>query len=220
MMGKNHIVCTSAMTATLLSVHHSLYKMRSGITLNFWGISTHNLQFLQTLDDKIWKFTGLNDNITSISSSFILIAFFALIIFGTLCTDCDKSNSIMGRIIHIPVEHRTWLHAIWIPILSGFAGVSFYPAMWFAFGWFLHEFMDSFSREGNSYLYPFVGYNEYGQAKVKKGIHNFKFYYSGKKSETVFTACVVIICVLLSLFFLLSPYYHIDITGEGFGVLK
>lgn len=219
MTWKNHIICTSAMTTTILSVHNSLYKMEYNIASNFWGISTNKLKFLQNFDIKIWKFTGLGDNIATVSFHTIII-FFVFILFGTLCTDCDSENSAMGRIIHISVEHRTWLHAIWIPLLCGFAGISFHPAMWFSFGWFLHEFMDSFSAEGNAYLYPFVGYNRYGQAKIKKGIHNFKLYHYGKKSETVFTICVVLICILISLLFILSPYYYVDITGEGFGVLK
>jgi hypothetical protein len=220
MMGKSHIVCTSAMAATILCVHDSLYKIRIGMNSNFWGLSANKLSLLQNIDEHIWKFTGLNDNILSVASAYKILLFFVFVIFGTLCTDCDSEKSIIGRILHIPVEHHTWLHAIWIPALCAFAGLAFSPAMWFALGWFLHEFMDSFSRCGNSYLYPFVGYNKYGNAKSKKGIHNFKFYYVGKKSETIFVVCVVLTCIFLCLLFILAPNYHIDITGEGFGVLK
>jgi hypothetical protein len=194
--------------------------MRIGANSNFWGLPANKLSLLQNLDEHIWKFTGLNDNILSVASTYKIVLFFAFVIFGTLCTDCDSEKSIMGRILHIPVEHHTWLHAIWIPALCAFAGLVFRPAMWFAFGWFLHEFMDSFSRRGNSYLYPIVGYNTYGNAKTKKGVHNFKLYYTGKTSEKIFVACVVLICVFLCLLFILAPNYHIDITGEGFGALK
>lgn len=220
MIGQNHIVCTSAMIGSALCIHNSIYNMRSGVVSNFWGLHVSKLDWLQKLDKVIWQCLGLPDNIKRASALPILGLFLLIVLFGTLCTDCDKEDSIMGKIIHVPVEHRTWLHAIWIPALCFFAGLAFKPAVWFALGWFLHEFMDSFSKMGNSYLYPIVGYRKYGEARVKKGIHNFKLYYAGRQSETIFMLCVVVFCILLSVFFIRSPYHYIDMVGEGFGVLK
>lgn len=220
MMGRNHIVCTSSMIGTMLCIHNSIHKMQIGVVSNFWGLHSSKLVWIQKFDNIIWQHLGLPNNITNISALPTICLFTLVILFGTLCTDCDNKNSIMGKLIYIPVEHRTWLHAIWIPALCFFAGLVFKPAMWFALGWFLHEFMDSFSKAGNAYLYPIVGYNNYGEAKVKKGVHNFKLYYAGKQSETVFVVCVVVICLLLSILFIRSPYHYIDIVGEGFGVLK
>lgn len=218
MMGKNHIVCTTAMVISLSCVHNTLYNIGVGLTSNFWGLQADKLHFLSYIDSKLWSFIGIGGALPILSPMFIV--FLALVIFGTLCTDCDSKSSIIGHIVHIPVEHRTWLHAIWIPMVCLVFGYRFKILAWFGFGWLLHEFMDSFSAAGNAYLYPIVGYNKYGQAKIKKGIHNFKLYHTKKTSETIFTICVVAICVAVGLVFVLSPYFHIDIIGRGFGVLE
>lgn len=203
MMGHNHIICTSSMLVAFTSIHIACDKIHSGLINDFLGIDAQKLSVVCDIDYKIWSTFGLN-SVNLISPSFVLFVLF--VIFGTLCTDCDSKNSIMGRIIHIPVEHRTWLHAIWIPLLCYFAGYYSHQAMWFAFGWFLHEFMDSFSACGNSYLYPIVGYRKYGKAKVKKGIHNFKLYHAGEKSETIFVIFVVAICIFISFIALKNSY--------------
>lgn len=212
MMGRNHILCTCSMVAAMSTIHSSCLQMRSGAVDNFWGLNPQKLSFLNKIDSTLWSFLGFNSGFDSKFAIFVLF-----VVIGTLFTDCDSKTSILGRIIYIPVEHRTWLHAIWIPLLCAFAGLRFAPAGWFALGWFLHEFMDSFSREGNAYLYPITKYNKYGSAKVKKGIHNFKLYRTNSRSETIFVIFVIAICIVVGVFFLASPYFKIDITGSGYG---
>ena len=40
-----------------------------------------------------------------------------LLWIGMMFPDCDHPNSRIGRVFHIPVAHRTWTHAIWIPAM-------------------------------------------------------------------------------------------------------
>jgi membrane-bound metal-dependent hydrolase YbcI (DUF457 family) len=200
MMGKNHIICTLSMVSTILVSHDFIYKMSP----------TSDLDWLQNLNTIVWSKIGLPDDVFMFPNFIRLVPFILFVLFGTLFTDCDSKKSILGKIIYIPIKHRRWLHAIWIPALCFFAGLSFAPSMWFSIGWFLHEFMDSFSYAGNSYLYPIVGYNEYGDAFVKKGIHNFKLYRTGERSETIFVVCVVFLCVLLDFLLIYASFYDIN----------
>ena len=41
---------------------------------------------------------------------FTIPACLAAYFLGTLLPDIDNPNSLLGRIIHVPVEHRTWFH--------------------------------------------------------------------------------------------------------------
>ena len=222
MIGKHHILCTTAIVSTAGAIHISCMNMINGTSDTFYGLGLDKLEIIRNIDSKVWSFLdiGFDFNFSNLSIKMIIsiISFFIFVLIGTLCADCDSKTSIMGKILYIPVEHRTWLHAIWIPLLCTIGGLSFKPAIWFALGWFLHEFMDAFSYEGNSYLYPIVGYYRYGEAKVKKGVHNFKMYRAGKTSERVFVFAVITLCICISSAFLASPYFHIDIVGKGIGI--
>lgn len=219
MNGKNHIICTNAMAISSFFVHHTCSNILSGKVTCFWGIEIDFLKPVLIIDKYIWDAIGFSNINISLLILFKLALFLIVVTFGTLFTDCDSEKSIMGRYIHIPVEHRTWLHAIYIPLIFCLIGISnslLYFVLWFGLGWFLHEFMDSFSYCGNAYLYPFISYRKYGHAKVKKGVHLFKLYRTNEPSENYFVTFVVFMCLLIALLFLFSPRF--DIIGDGVGL--
>lgn len=119
---------------------------------------------------------------------------------GTLLPDIDSEHSMLGRHIHLPMEHRTWTHAVWLPLIFIVAGFAFPPLWWAALGYVLHLFWDSLSRGGVCWFYPISRYVSYsGGAKVKRG-HWLKLYSVGGVSEYILTAIIAaagIICVYL-----------------------
>ena len=219
MLGRNHFICASSILFTMTTTHIVFDRVRTGIIDNFWGLNPKYLSFFQTIDSKIWSFLGFTDDFSS-SLPLLFLLSFVCALFGTLCTDCDSKSSIIGRYVYVPVGHRTWTHAIYVPLFCFIVGQSIVPIAWFGLGWLIHEIMDAFSYEGNAFLYPFVGYNKFGQAKVKKGIHICKFYRCGKTSEKIFVSIVIAICILVCLLFLAAPHFYIDIIGEGYGILS
>ena len=123
-----------------------------------------------------------------------LVAYF----IGVLLPDVDNPNSMLGRFIHIPVEHRTWLHAIYIYLIPAVLGWFVHPAFsWLFFGVLVHLFWDSFSAAGNCWFYKlFSDYRNYpGGAKVKKG-HKLKLYHTGEWTEYALLFCIVTITVI------------------------
>lgn len=130
--------------------------------------------------------------VTILSVPLYLMMYF----LGALLPDIDNPNSMLGRIIHIPVGHRKWLHAIYLYLIFAVLGW-FYPAFaWLFFGVFVHLFWDSFSAMGNCWFYKlFSDYREYPSgAKVKKG-HKLKLYYAGEWSEYVLLFIIVVFTV-------------------------
>lgn len=119
---------------------------------------------------------------------------------GCLLPDCDCEKSTIGRIIYIPVKHRTWTHTVWclVPlILMGFAVSCFF---WLAYGYLLHLFFDSLSKRGVCWFYPISQYKTWSNgAQVKKN-HKFYLYRTGKTSEMVTLTCIVIIGTVMSIY--------------------
>lgn len=114
---------------------------------------------------------------------------------GTLLPDIDSERSLLGRCIHLPIEHRTWTHAIWFPLVLVVAGFAFPPLWWAALGYVLHLFWDSLSRGGVCWFYPFSRYVKYGSgAKVKRN-HKLKVYAVGEASEYILTGVLVVVAI-------------------------
>lgn len=102
----------------------------------------------------------------------------ALFLLGSILPDADHPYSPIGKVIHIPVGHRTWMHAIYLPAILMAVGLYAKWTFWLGSGYFLHLFWDSFSRSGVHWLYP------------RKGKHRLKAYYTGKASEYVFLTLI------------------------------
>lgn len=123
----------------------------------------------------------------------------ALFLFGSLIPDIDTPYSSLGRIIHIPVEHRTWTHAIWWPVLFCIAGIWFRLLFWFGLGIFFHDFWDAFSASGLHWFYP-----------IKNKHHKLKLYYTGKPSEYV----------TVGVFWTLAVIYTIFVAEMVYGIFQ
>lgn len=122
-----------------------------------------------------------------------------LYIFGTVLPDIDTPYSMVGRHVHLPFKHRTWTHALWFPIVFCVAGIFFKPLFWLGIGMVVHDFWDALSISGIHWFYPFR----------KDKPHKIKLYHTGKTSEYVTDAVVIIIavaCVLLSIWLVYHPF--------------
>lgn len=188
MLGKNHIISN---TCTLL-------LMASGVMVGRQLDATTILnQWIVTVTTGIYNFIVEPQYLPALVVIPLSIIFFY---FGTLLPDIDSETSILGRYIHVPIEHRTWTHTLWIVIIFVFIGLTFRPILWLAVGYLLHLFWDNLSVGGVCFLYPMVGYRTYGRgAKIKKG-HILKVYRVGSASEYV----VITVLIMTTLFTL----YH------------
>ena len=108
-----------------------------------------------------------------------------MFIFGTLLPDCDMEKSIMGRMLYVPVQHRTWTHTFWCVMIFTVMGFAASCFLWLAYGYTLHIFYDSLSKGGICWFYPISKYNKKTSgAQVKKN-HKIYLYRTGKTSETI-----------------------------------
>ena len=166
MTGKSHLATGACALAQVYAVNQYL--------------DAHTLPVLSPL----WEGAGLSSGLSLISAA----AFF----LGTLFPDADTKASILGRFLHIPVRHRTWLHAAYLYL--GFLALGFfYPIFgWFTFGAFVHLFWDSFSPMGICWFYKILSdYREYpGGARVKKGFH-ITLYRTGEWTEYAVVFAVI-----------------------------
>ena len=91
----------------------------------------------------------------------------AATLLGSVLPDIDTPESMIGRHVYIPIEHRTLTHAIWIPlILFGLAvlwwgSFSGFVAFGLSLGWFSHIAVDGLSTGGVAYLWPMTDYIRY-----------------------------------------------------------
>ncbi len=94
---------------------------------------------------------------------------------GAILPDIDYPYSPIGKVIHLPFEHRTWTHAIWIPAILCIAGIFIRPLFYLGLGMLLHDFWDCFSASGIHWFYP-----------IKNKHHFLTLYKSSHFSEYVF----------------------------------
>lgn len=125
-----------------------------------------------------------------------------LFYFGTLLPDCDSKNSMLGKIMHIPVEHRTITHAVWIPIGLFVLSIMYRPLLCLVLGYMLHLLWDNLSKCGVCYFWPVSKYKYFGNsgAKIKKK-HIFYLYRTCSSSEYVLLSILVMITIILICFY-------------------
>ena len=128
------------------------------------------------------------------SSYFIPCVGIAFII-GSLLPDIDHPNSEIGKFIHLPIKHRTWTHAIYIPVILFLLSIKYKILFWLGLGYFGHLFWDSFSSKGNNWLYP-----------IKNKFH-LKLYSTGNTSETIVTIFNFIFTIFLTIFIIYKKFY-------------
>lgn len=141
-----------------------------------------------------------------------------LFFLGVLLPDIDSQGSILGKIIYIPIRHRTWTHTIWVVFL--FLGLSFlWPGFfWIAAGVVCHLIIDSVSNQGVCWFYPISKYRYYpGGAAVKKK-HVLKFYRTGSKMESVVCGIYVVLGILI--FFAVALYSWYTLGAFDLGLFE
>ena len=184
MTGKSHLVANSC--SALLAYDGIKYLQHN--PFSFFNITSDSI--LTPVVSFLSAGKGFN-NIVFWGLAFVL--FF----LGTLLPDCDNDKSLLGRFIYIPVEHRTWTHTLWVVIPIFVMSIWWRVLFYLGAGYLLHLFWDSLSSCGVAYMYPITKYKSYGKAKVKKG-HIFKLYKTGKASEYVVLAFLVILTIVVA----------------------
>lgn len=128
----------------------------------------------------------------------ILAISVGLFLLGTLLPDIDSKTSMLGRLVHIPVGHRTWTHTIWVCALLFLPCIWQKIFIWLFLGYVLHLFWDSFSKAGVCWFYPISQYRSYGNAKVKR-LHILRLYRTGNTSEFVIVAMLIVVTILITI---------------------
>jgi len=186
MRGTNHILTGLASAVTL----DTYLKVIAKIT---------NIDMYERVHDYFawYKHFGITNDIEQTCVTVLAVILnCVLFLIGCLLPDIDQEKSTMGKIIHLPVKHRTWTHTIWAVALL--AAISYFlPCVTFlTFGYTLHIFFDSLSKGGICWFYPLSQYKTWTSgAQVKKN-HKFYLYRTGETSETLLTAIIVFIGAL------------------------
>lgn len=185
MMGRNHVIVGAC------ALEHAYVANEL--------ISRVDLASLNTVQNFVLGYLGIAHLASGTTSAPLYITilsvplYLVLFFIGTLFPDIDNPKSKLGRYIHLPFKHRTWIHAIYLYLIFAVLGWFYHAFAWLFFGVFVHLFWDSFSAMGNCWFYKLLSdYREYpGGAKVKKG-HKLKLYYAGEWSEYVLVFIIVV----------------------------
>ncbi len=140
---------------------------------------------------------------TSDERTIILASGMTLLYYlGTLLPDIDLQGSTITRLLHfhLPITHRTWTHAIWIPLLIFIASLKIPVLLGLTLGYMAHLICDAFSSQGICFLYPFTQYiHFYNGAKIKN--HHYIRLYDSQVPSTgwIMAAIILVIGVTLTL---------------------
>lgn len=180
MMGKSHLIT-------------GVCALEHAYAASVFIDRTNNPVFVEA-QCRIQAYLGLAD-LAALSKA-ALPLYIAAYLLGTILPDIDNPNSLLGRIVHVPVKHRRWFHAIYfyLPLLP--LGVMYPVFGWLFLGVFVHLFWDSFSAMGNCWFYKLLSdYKEYPSgAQIKKG-HYLKLYHAGAWSEYLLLFVIVAVTV-------------------------
>lgn len=197
MLIRNHVKCTVCTDIAMLAFHE--------------GCRIKSIPFFKYLPDDIihriihcdslfWKHLGIH------GTHFVpaAIAFVLFSAFGSMCPDYDHKCAFLKK--------RTWLHAVYIPLLCFYGGIFVSPLSWFGMGWLFHLIADAPSTCGDAFLYPITGYRKYPNGGVIKRGHKIKLYATGsgifkdvKKGKALMTERTFVFLVMTLL--LLSSVY-------------
>lgn len=182
MNGTNH-VCANVCTVTLVT-----------------SCITYSEKFTPTLInayDSVFNYI-FDGDLSPVNVGAIILLF----ILGSLLPDIDSPESLVGRFIYLPFEHRTWTHTIWVVLILGLASIKYRLLAIVCLAYFLHLCFDSLSKCGVCWIYPISKYRKYGShAKVKEG-HKLHLYGSRNHGEYIIVgvlATLTIVCCILDL---------------------
>jgi membrane-bound metal-dependent hydrolase YbcI (DUF457 family) len=134
--------------------------------------------------------------VTSQGASFLAVA---LIMLGVVLPDCDYKGSLISHLFYLPIEHRTWTHALWFPLVVALVAVLLPPVrilVWLSVGYVVHLAFDACGACGICWFYPYPGYHVYESgARVKRGNH-LRLY--GSDKNDVGRISLIVLCVVLT----------------------
>lgn len=211
MMGKNHVLCSLFAVAGCASVCGAVIPTNR----------PNGMEQMILLKDVVSFFipkTALQD-IPHILAC--IAGLFTALAVGSIFPDIDNKKSTLGKIVHIPLGHRTWTHCIaFLALLSPLLFLEGYSngfTRMFWVGCFFHIFFDSFSAGGVCWGYPFQRYREYnGGARVAKG-HYIKMYHTAGISESWFVWLVLLSNIICIVYFgvMSDGIYNLKETVQG-----
>lgn len=194
MIGRNHLITNTGSVAILTT------GVLVGRELD---PSTKFVEYIRPVSEFIYS-TMITPKVLPF---FIFVAVSVLFFYlGTLLPDIDSEKSLLGRYFHLPIEHRTWTHAIWLPLIFIGLGSFFSPFYWLSLGYLLHLFWDNLSVGGVCFFYPISNYRRYGGGAKVKRKHILRLYGVGSPVETI----IVILVVLLSIFTVYKGYLFLS----------
>lgn len=189
MMGKNHVVVNTALTIAGTSCCAALAMS------SYDALSRMNKVFLSVGYPEVLSL-NLDHGFLGSFPIYLLVAFFMLWL-GSLMPDIDSKDSLFGRYLHLPFQHRTWTHSIWALILPSI-GAFYVPVLrFFVIGYILHIALDGVSQAGVCFWYPFKKYRKYPNGAFVARGHFIKLYRAGDKSETWLMCTIVLLCAVI-----------------------
>lgn len=209
MLGRSHMFVTGSIMTGSLVGSYSVYTMSQtyqpedynfAIQAVFPILFKLNDLFAESLKIDWSKISEIPTEVNTflgfpmpiwLTTTLYLASIILLASIASLLPDIDSPTSILGR--HVKwfssvVPHRTYTHTIWAILLILIPAIM-YNITWLTiigYGYFLHVWEDSYSKQGIAWIYPITQYRIYPNGAVVK--HGFKpiFYYrTGKGSEYV-----------------------------------
>jgi len=121
------------------------------------------------------------------------ILFFLLLFIGAGFPDVDHKKSKFGRNLFSRTatffsKHRKIFHSLFFGIIAAYLAYTFDNdfGLGFLLGFFSHILLDSFTKEGINFLYPFGKFAINGFVRTGGKIETFLFYFLVAADITVF----------------------------------
>lgn len=194
MTGKGHMIAGTS----LVVINDSLIRLLSNqiAKLSFVPKSFSLFECYRHIITRVWvpaSVTGtwMEKSIIAVSIALYIVMFW----IGCLLPDIDHPHSTFGQTFHIPIQHRTWTHTIWVVAALAIPAIWIPIFFWLVYAYFLHLCVDAFSRGGVCFFYPISTYLDYPSGAHVKKKHFFKVYRPGQLSEKV--VCVILIIFAL-----------------------
>ena len=182
MKGINHIV-TGVSTAVIVDTTLRAVSYETG-----FDIYNSICQFTE------WQLVSETTSQTEqvLFTALVYLINVVLFVIGCLLPDMDQENSLFGRMLYVPVTHRTWTHTVWFITLFAIPAIFARCFIWTVYGCILHIFYDSLSKGGICWFYPISKYRKWTSgAQVKKN-HKIYLYRTGEMSEAIFVTFIIL----------------------------
>ena len=189
---------------TLRGESHMSMNLVTGLFLGGTGFLLLNTNVPQEVKNVVTIVKDFLFDSGDIPFPVFLATAIGLYLLGSLLPDIDTPYSTLGRIIYIPFEHRTWTHAIWIPLILLIAGIWIRLLFWLGLGIFFHDFWDSFSASGIHWFYPIK----------RKGRNKLRLYHTGQRSEYIFAGVAWGILLVYAVFILQVVYDIFNVFAQ------